>query len=341
MRKVCRVSFFVLLLAITLGTDRGMAGPEKISGYMFGDYYWVAASHDTSLENQNGFWFRRIYFTYDKGLSEEFSTRFRLELNSQGDFNTSGKIEPFTKDAYLKWKRAGHQVIFGLSPTPTWDVFEKIWGYRSVEKTPLDLQKFGSSRDFGVAFKGHLDSENRFYYHAMLANGAGTRSEMNKGKKVLGSLGVKPNDKVTIEFYSDWEDRGDPRRYTLQGFATYGTSDCRAGVLYARQTQTESGKPDENREIVSAFGVVRVSDRVNLLGRIDHNFDPAPSGISYLPFDPTAESSNFVVAGIDYEPAKDVHVMPNVEMVVYGDTPSGGSPDTEVMPRVTFYYKFK
>jgi len=77
-RKAWKVALFVSLLAVIRGTDRGVADPGSFSGYMFGDYYWVAASHDTSLENQNGFWSRRIYFTYDQGLSEEFSMRFRL-----------------------------------------------------------------------------------------------------------------------------------------------------------------------------------------------------------------------------------------------------------------------
>ena len=331
----------ILVLVSLSAAAQGRAEAGKISGYMFSDFYWVAANHDTSLENRNGFWFRRIYFTYDQGLSKAFSTRLRMEMSSPGDFTTSGKIEPFVKDAYLEWKHEGHKVIFGLSPTPTWDVVEKIWGYRAVEKSPLDLQKFGSSRDFGIAVKGHLDADKRFAYHAMVANGSGTKSETNEEKKALGSFGFHPCSSVTLEFYADWEDRGDPTRYTLQGFAAYRTDDYRAGVLYARQTETQTGHPDENREVLSLFGVARVSDRVNLLGRFDHNFDPAHAGISYLPFDPTAESSNLIVAGIDFEPAHDVHIMPNVETVIYGDVPGGTSPDTDVMPRLTFYYKFK
>jgi len=225
---------------------------------------------------------------------------------------------PFTKDAYIKWNHTGHQVIFGLSPTPTWDVIEKIWGYRSVEKTPLDLQKYGSSREFGIALKGHLDTDKRFAYHVMLANGSATKSETNEEKKVMGSLGFHPNDEVTLEFYADWENRGDPSRYTIQGFASYDTGDYRAGIQYARQTETQTGCPDVTREVFSLFGVARMADRVSVLGRLDRNFDAAPSGISYLPFDPTAGSSNLVVAGLDFEPVKDVHIMPNVEAVVYG-----------------------
>ena len=42
---------------------------------MFGDYYWFASDHRDALEDQNGFWFRRIYLTYDQKFSESFSMR--------------------------------------------------------------------------------------------------------------------------------------------------------------------------------------------------------------------------------------------------------------------------
>ncbi|MYE91137.1 hypothetical protein F4X33_19305, partial [Candidatus Poribacteria bacterium] len=42
----------------------------KISGYFFGDYYYVLKSHNTELEERNGFQFRRVYFDYDKNLSD-------------------------------------------------------------------------------------------------------------------------------------------------------------------------------------------------------------------------------------------------------------------------------
>ncbi|MFQ5797699.1 MAG: hypothetical protein ACE5H0_03280 [Bacteroidota bacterium] len=333
---VAAVATILFLLPLSAQEKRS----HKFSGYMFGDYYYVAANHDSANENLNGFWFRRIYFTYDHVLSEDFAIRLRLELNSPGDFTTSSKIEPFAKDAYLKWKLSDYQILFGLSSTPTWDVIEKIWGYRSVEKTPLDLQKFGSSRDLGIAIKGHLDQRKRVNYHVMFANGAGTKSETNKGKKILGSFGFKPDDSIILEVYGDWEDRGDPTRYTVQGFAAYQTDKARLGVHFASQTRTASGKEDENLEIASVFVAGELSDKVQAFARYDHMFDPAPSGISYIPFDNTAGSSNLIVAGLDYSPANNVHFMPNLEVVIYGENAGGTKPDSDVIPRLTAYYKF-
>ena len=105
----------------------------RISGYAFGDYYWIGANHDRSLEGLNGFWFRRIYLTYDRDLSAAFSTRLRLEMAHPGDFVTSSLAEPFVKDAYLKWNSGDTELILGISPSPTLNFVQDFWGYRSVE----------------------------------------------------------------------------------------------------------------------------------------------------------------------------------------------------------------
>jgi hypothetical protein len=317
---------------------------EKISGYMFGDFYYVAANHNKDLQDQNGFWFRRIYFTYDQALSENFDIRFRIEMNSAGDFTTKTKLNPFVKDAYLKWKRDRHSIIFGISPTPTWDVIERVWGYRSVEKTPLDLQKFGSSRDFGLAFKGSLDSGKRVNYHFMIANGGGTSSENNAGKKILFSLSAKLNKNIIVEGYADFEERpGRTNRNTLQGFAAYQHENFRIGVQFAHQNrQVAQGVDDLKLQILSVFAAAKLSERTWGFARIDRTFDPNPDGvkISYIPFDATAEST-FLLAGLDFRPIKNVHLMPNVEAVFYDENDASVSPDTDVIPRVTFYYIWK
>jgi hypothetical protein len=43
--------------------------------------------------------------------------------------------------------------------------------------------------------------------------------------------------------------------------------------------------------------------------------------------------------GIDIMPHKQVHFMPNVELVFYGDT-NGTRPDSDVIPRFTFFIMF-
>ncbi|GBD93220.1 hypothetical protein BMS3Abin05_00803 [bacterium BMS3Abin05] len=330
----------VLVLFLCGGVFSAYGQPGKISGYMFGDYYYMAASHKSNLKGQNGFRLRRIYFTYDKELGSRFDTRLRLEMNSAGHFTGKSKLVPSVKDAYLRWKKNGQQIILGISSTPTWDVIEKVWGYRSVEKTALDLQKIGSSRGFGLAVKGNLLADGTVKYHLMLANGTGTQPEANKEKKILGSIGFYPNRSIIIELYGDFERQpGSHDVYTLQAFAAYKTNRGRIGVQFAHQTRRAAGSP--KLEVASIFGAVRLSGKVNFFARIDKMFEPNPNGaaIAYIPFDPGARSL-FAVTGLDFIPAGNIHFMPNVELVSYEANASGQKPGRDLIPRVTFYYKF-
>ena len=318
-------------------------GQGSFKGYMFGDAYYLA-SYDAvedgnGLEGSNGLWFRRIYLTFDWTFNDAWSSRLRTEMNSPGDFTTRASLVPFVKDAYVRWKQGNHQITLGMSGTPTWDVVEGFWGYRSVEKTLLDLQRIGSSRDIGVAFKGSLDENKVVRYNLMFANGNSNRSESNEGKKVLLALGVFPSDAIILEGYVDYDDRpGETDRFTVQGFVGFQQEGGRIGVQFVSQTRDVEGGDSVDLSGLSVFGAVKLSDKTNAFARFDSMFDPNPDAdrISYLPFDPGFKS-NMVLVGLDFAPHPQVHLMPNVEAVFY----ESGGPDATILPRMTFYVIFR
>ena len=331
-----------------LGTPEQTLSPEppqnravRVSGYAFGDYYWMSENHNQNLEGRNGFWIRRAYLTFDKHLNDAIDMRLRFEMNSAGDFTTKKKLTPFIKDAWIRWKYSGnHRALVGIQPSPTKEVLEKFWGYRSLEKTLLDLQKWGNSRDFGVGFDGNIDSQNKLRYHFMLGNGSGDSSDINSGKKTLLSLAYYPSDNFILEFYSDYENLPDSsHRRTLQGFVGYQKDWGRLGVQYARQIRT--GNSDLALDSISVFGVYNLSPRANLIGRYDRMFDPNPDGerISFIPFNPEA-SFNFFLAGLDFKVSEEFSFIPNVEVVRYDKMKSGPRPNSDLIPRLTFYYRF-
>ncbi|MFQ5570335.1 MAG: porin [Rhodothermales bacterium] len=334
------------ILAMCLGmmviTSPAWSQGTKISGYMFGDFYYVASNHNEDLEERNGFWFRRIYLTFDQKIADNWSVRLRGEMSQPGDFTTKAKMTPVVKDAYLKWSNGQHEVYIALSSTPTWGLVEKIWGYRSVEKTPLDLYKFGSSRDIGLAAKGKLDQDGKVKYHVMVGNGSSNSSENNKGKKAMLSLAFAPASGVTLEAYTDYEARpGETDRYTFQGALFYQQKAGRVGVQFARQIRQVEDADNAEFDVLSVFGAVKLNEHLHAFARFDHQFQPNPSGekVAYIPFSKEAEA-NFVVGGLDYAVTDKIHFMPNVEAIFYGDVEGGEKPTTDVIPRLTFYYKF-
>jgi hypothetical protein len=336
-----KTKYALLFLALLITLPAMAQQTTKISGYMFGDAYYIASAPDADLEGRSAFQYRRIYVTLDKGIAENVDARFRIEASQPGDFATKAKMVPFVKDAYIRWKRSGHSVYFGLSTTPTWSRLESAWGLRSVEKTPLDLYKFGSSRDFGIAAKGPLGSSGRISYHAMLANGASTGSETNDGKKALLSLAFEVVDGLTFEAYGDYEGRdGDTDRSTLQGSLLYGGDWGRIGATFARQTRGVEGADATTLDVASVYLAAAVSDRSDAFVRVDRQFDPNPSAakISYLPF-AMADATTFVVAGVSVEVVDKVFLQPNVELVTYS-VDSGDAPNSTVIPRMTVFFKF-
>lgn len=116
----CVASGITLVAAQSHGPETSDPAPDppapppehwKLSGYVFGDYYYFAANNDATFEGQHGFWIRRAYLTYDHALSPTFATRVRLEVTSNGKLS-GGALTPYVKDAYLKWS------VHGRHPRP-------------------------------------------------------------------------------------------------------------------------------------------------------------------------------------------------------------------------------
>jgi hypothetical protein len=315
----------------------------KISGLVYGDYYYVAVNHRDELVDRNGLWLRRVYLTYDHTLTKAFSLRVRLEANSEGDFISSGVNNVYLKDAWLRWEGGSHAIVFGMASTPQIEFVEGFQGYRSIEKTPVDLYRWDSSRDLGVALQGRLGPEQRTRYTFQVGNGSGTGSEVDRGKAVRAQVSHQ-FARMAVEGYADWQDQFNGRDIsTLAAFAGWREARWRASLEYGRQTRRESadGGGDLNLEFLSAFGTVQMTPKLSVVGRIDRNFDPIPDGetIDYMPFAETARSL-FGFAGVDVTLAPTVHLIPNVEWTVYGRAVDGTKPASDVVARVTLFFSW-
>jgi len=313
-----------------------------LSGKVYSDYYWMAQHHDPDIEGQNGFWFRRIYLTYERQFSDEFSSRLRFEAASAGDFGSEREMIPNVKDAYLKWQNDNHQILAGISSTPTFGLTEDVWGYRSVEKAPQDLYDYGSSRDFGLSFKGQLDKAGKLNYHFFLGNGNSNRAEIDKGKKLMLSLGYYITENIVIEGYADWNGTSNGLdTYTAQLFAGYQSESFNLGALATHQDSEPLDFEEAGVDLVSLFTNFEIQDNVKGYLRADHSFENYVGGSdnSYLPFAEGVEST-FMVGGLDILLEEKIHLMPNVEAIAYGKNVFGQRPDTDIIPRLTLFYEF-
>jgi len=330
---------------LTIALSTGFLYAEgKISGEVFADYYYV--SQGTYARN-NGFQFRRIYFTYDDDLDGNFSARLRIEARSTDFTEPPSRHDLFIKDAYFKWKVYRHDILLGISKTPTWNLVGANWGYRSVEKTPLHLLRFGSARDFGIAIKGAIGTDNKFGYHFMLGNGSGYKSETNKNKKVFLSVHARPSAAIFAEAYGDLEYGKDYTSvYTLQGHFFLNTRFAKLGLLAAQQTRQtgldEAGakREAEKFEICSVFASKTLIEKLAVFGRLDFMLDPNPVGdlIAYTPMQTDAKPM-IVIMGVDYMVSGRVRLQPNVELISYS-VEKGRAPDMDVYVKLTAFCLF-
>ncbi|MCB2205432.1 hypothetical protein KQI65_11850 [bacterium] len=326
----------------------GAVGPVKLSGLMFGDFFYYMDAMDEADKDMNGVQFRRIYITTDYAINSTFSTRFRLEAD-QSAKASNGKISVFVKDAFLKWKGvfAGSDLVVGMSPTPAFSVSEDAWGYRALEKTIMDLNKVVSSRDLGIDLKGKLDGSGMVRYWLKFGNNSGNTPETDKYKRYYGMVQVKPTDEFQFTLYADYASSpqvSDSISNTMKdngalvtaGFVNYKVKDSfSVGVEGFYKSHANNYYAASGEELtaqagfgVSAFAWVALSEDFRLVGRYD-TYDPNADA------DRGDDVRSLLLAALDYRAASNVSFMPGVEVLS-----REGMENSDVIPRVTFLWKF-
>jgi hypothetical protein len=342
----------------------------KISGYMFGDYYYNLAGDPNHHYNSagadsgalvnidgngkqaitkdlNGFQFRRVYLQLDNDLSARYSTRVRLEGDGKS-LASDGKFTVAIKALYVQAKSVlpRMDVYAGLVSVPFFDVTEEFWAYRSIEKVLPDFRGYSPSADLGLEVKGFFDTNHVFGYTGLVGNGTGQKSETNRQKRVSASFPVRWKD-LHFEPYIDYENirvgptsttpPGDKDHFTYQVMVGYDLPQ-HSSVGYVLTNQIQHVQIGTYPEVIghSIFGRIQPTPKLGGFGRVDL-------------WSPNLRAANRVdqqlwIAGVDWQPFGDVHIMPNVEAMQYvshGTGPASVVPaHHDVQARITFYWKF-
>jgi len=326
--------------------DPPPAPSYKVSGVVFGDYYYFSQNHDAGWEGQQGFWLRRIYFTFDYTFTPAISTRVRLEMNSNGQLGDE-RITPYVKDAWLRWRFFRRQELtLGIQPTLSFSHTESVWGLRHIEKTPLDLYQWDSSRDTGITVGGPVGSGSTLTWHLQYGVDQGSDADTDTYTALRASARVEPAAGLTVEgAFARLAREPDASRTTGQVFAGYRGTRARAGFQYAYQARrpgAASSLPNRDLSIYSGFVVAEVKPRkLAAFARVDRHDDPCPDGasIDYLPLSPDAPFT-LVLAGVEYFVIPAVRFSPNVAWVNYSAPKGAGvaTPKDDIVWRATFYW---
>jgi hypothetical protein len=240
----------------------GVPSSGRIWGYAFGDFYYKAhadslnrggANQYTGIpQSRNAFQFRRIYLGYDYNFNKKFSTELLLSAEDNfpaynppsssavsGDQLSNGKETFFIKLANVRvkniWK--GTDLIVGEQFTPAFAMLtEKVWNYRSVERTISDIRRT-PSYDLGVGLQGTFDPATKnFGYNLLMATGNSDKPAANSYKWFYGDVwGMFLDKHLILDVYSDyerlnWVPGWHHDRQMLKAFAAWSTSPITVGV---------------------------------------------------------------------------------------------------------------
>lgn len=418
--------FFVALFLLTTATQAqylwnndsafkaGRANSGRIWGYMFGDYYYKGHSDSLQRGNANqysgipkarsAFQSRRIYLGYDYNISSKFSAELLLAAEDNfpagnppgtttatGDETQNNKETFYIKLANLRVKNIwpGTDLVVGQQATPAFPLLsEKIWAYRSIERTIADIRRT-PSYDFGAGLQGVFDPKTKnFGYNLLVANGSSAKPESDNFKWFYGDVFAMFLDKkLVIDLYADYErlgwvpENGDIQyghvsRQMTKGYIAYNTPALTIGaegfINHLQDGVAATNKSDGKTTYLSpnATGLSLyvhgniVKDYLRFFARwdtynpnnkVDNNLYTAyKAGVStignYVDGTPIGATNDitykqqFITAGLDFTPAKNVHFMPNIWYNHYATQLAGRTGkitgDYDMVYRMTFYFVF-
>lgn len=275
-----------------------------VSGRMYYDLTHVEVKSNGAnvAPTGTGFDIKRFYVGIDHKFNDVFSA------NITTDFQYSSAIsatEVYLKKAYLQAKINDALVIrLGSTDLPWVPYAEEIYGYRYVENTLIDRDKFGTSADWGVHASGKLGPI--VSYAVSVIDGAGYKAPLrSKGMDVEGRVSAKiDNINLAIGGYEGKlgkDNQGVPTFHTASRFnalAAYVDPKYRVGVEYfaAKNWNNVTTVASDSSDGYSVFGSYSFTDKIGAFGRYDWvkpTKDTAP-----------AKKDEYFNLGVSYSPAK-------------------------------------
>ncbi len=321
--KLLLVSFLILLSTSWAA--------EGISGKIYYDWTYDNTSEPAGY---NEFSIKRLYFTYEKSIADEMKVVLATDIIEPINDNAWFSYQKY---AYLQWNTSMGDLVFGLQGMNVFNIAEQNWGYRYIEKSPMDAHKFASSADLGLGFKKTFSDQ--IHLHLTAVNGGGyKKTETDKYKKmalqlVYGELNLqkKSGYNAGVVLSSEAFDYGvtdttvgEAKNSSLLAiFGAYANNAVRIGGEF---DQLSNNGSQITKHILAFYADYRVTKQMSLYGRYE-SYDPD--------VDSNDDGDNTIIAGLNYSPGKGFNVAPNFHYSV----PESGDAGMSTFG-VNFEFKF-
>ena len=291
----------------------------EITGVSYFDYTYDLMENAT---NDEGFALTRVYLTYKNDISKDVSFKFQSDIDY--------KISPanlYLKKAQLNWKSPVGKITLGMQGMNIFNVTEKNWAFRFIEKSPMDKHGFSSSADMGI---GYYNRISKFSYNLLITNGVGyKRQEDDKWKKIsLQTVyGQKNIDKEggfnlgTSFSYERYSSGNGPSSIIVGSFfGGLKLNRFRIGGEFERK------KNIQTEQIIAFYSSYKIIDNLE--------------GLVYLDmYDPDTDSGGnfetYTILGFNYYPTKGLIISPNFRLTSFES-----ESESKTLFKVNFQFKF-
>jgi len=117
------------------------AGEARVSGQTFLHY-----SYDN--KDKNEFELKRAYLSYENRLNPLVSYMVQLDAGR----GQASDYSVYVKTAKVDWKTSIGRITLGIQGMNMFKIQENTWGYRYIDNSAMDRQKYSSSADLGIAW---------------------------------------------------------------------------------------------------------------------------------------------------------------------------------------------
>ena len=302
----------------------------KIIGKTFFDF--------ASSKEEIGFNFKRQYFGYSLNVLDEVSFKVLFDVGR----TESDKLSSFLKKAQLNYAFDWGETSFGLIGINMHSIQEKNWGYRFIEKSAIDLNKFSSSADLGIAFSTSLINNLNSTIH--FVNGEGYKKPQSENTKYFKSIlnvtygesELNKNDGYNLGFvYSSENTNNEPE--TVMGlFGGFSNMGFRFGIEYSLLNKTIEDIQVDKFSIMSSTINYAINDKINLFARYDLADENATTIDNQESVIGRGENyKSLIITGMILNCGRGLSIAPNIRLASFGN-----SDGDKIIYRINTQFKF-
>ncbi|MGM5632057.1 outer membrane beta-barrel protein [Apibacter raozihei] len=271
--------------------------------------------YSNNFKNESGFNITRAFLGYSYKILPGLEGV--VILDGASGKNSSGKLEPYLRNAYLCWKDKQFNVHAGLTGLLQFSIQENYWTHRYVAKSFQDMNSMAPSVDLG--FTAEYAITPKISVDFSLTNGEGYKKiKSDNNARYAAGISVKPLKNTLFRVYADYYNKSKDSLSTKDQsnvalFLGYQNPKFSAGAEYNHQFNRDfvNGKDFYG---YSFYGSLKIAPKWRTFARYDwaDSSNPSTSKSYWSKLD-----GQLLMFGFEFCPIKQIKLAPNFRNLNY------------------------